>query len=311
MNDLGNDIPRRRRRIRVNKKRLFTVIVLLLLCIASIVYILVHFGKSGAGRAEEPAEGTSAAEESAEAPEEDAEAAADEKAASHVYSHRGSAGDDELTFITYDRAIDEGSNIIEADMVVSGDGTIYLARDDHALDMTGVNGYFSGMTDGQIDALKTRSGNNILRLKDVFDRYGDSVTYIIDIKYVSSRNTDAFKKIVKKYGFEDNVIAASSYFDALRPLEDTFPDMPKMYIAADPSTFDLALGTDYVDIISVPKNMMTADNLKAAHKYGKKFSAWTLNSEDEIRSAIELSVDSYFTDDSGLAIKLEKECRTE
>ena len=311
MNEPGNEIPRRRRRIRVNKKRLFTVIVLFLLCVASVVYILVHFGKSGVGRAEEPAEGTPAAEESAEAPEENAEAVADEKAASHVYSHRGSAGDDELTFITYDRAVDEGSKIIEADMVVSMDGTIYLARDDHALDMTGVNGYFSGMTDGQIDALKTKSGNNIISLKDVFDRYGDSVTYIVDIKYISSRNTDAFKKIVKDYGFEDNVIAASSYFDALRPLEDTFPDMPKMYIAADSSTFDLAIGTDYVDIISVPKDLMTADNLKAAHKDGKKFSAWTLNTEEEIRSAIDLGVDSYFTDDSGLAIKLEKECRTE
>jgi glycerophosphoryl diester phosphodiesterase len=56
---------------------------------------------------------------------------------------------------------------------------------------------------------------------------------------------------------------------------------------------------------------MTADNLKAAHEHDKKFSAWTLNTEDEIRSAIDLGADSYFTDDTGLAIKLEKEYRTE
>ena len=310
MDDQINNRPKGRRRRRVNKRRLMTVIVLFLLCVASLVYILTHFGNQGAQKAEEPAEEVPAAEESTVAPEE-ADAAAAEKAALHVYSHRGSAGSDELTFITYDRAIEEGSKIIEADMVVSMEDTIYLARDDNAYEMTGVNGFFSGMADSQIDALKTKSGNNILRLKDVFDRYGDSVTYIVDVKYVGARNIEAFTKLVKKYGFEDNVIAASSYFDALRPLDEEFPDMPKLYICADESTLEVALAYDFVDIISVPKSMMTADNLKAVHKENKKFSAWTLNSEEEILKAIDLGVDTYFTDDSGLAVKLEKEHRTE
>ena len=66
-----------------------------------------------------------------------------------------------------------------------------------------------------------------------------------------------------------------------------------------------------MDIISVPKEIMTADNAQAAHDHHKKFSAWTLNSEKEIKSAIDLGVDSYFTDDTELAIKLEKKYRTE
>ena len=179
------------------------------------------------------------------------------------------------------------------------------------MDMTGTGGYFSGMTDGQIDKLKTKSGSNVIKLKDLFERYGDSVTYIVDIKYTGSRNVDAFTIAVRTSGVEDNVIAASSFFDVLRPLDESFPDMPKLYVCADQATFDLALGNDYVDIISVPKKNMTADNLKAARDHKKKFSAWTLNSEEEIRSAIDLGVDSYFTDDSGLAIKLEKKYRTE
>ena len=112
-------------------------------------------------------------------------------------------------------------------------------------------------------------------------------------------------------GFEDKVIAASSFFDVLRPLDETFPDMTKLYVCPDQATFELALDKDYVDIISVPKNIMTADNLKAAHDHGKKFSAWTLNTEAEISDAIDLGVDSYFTDDTALAIGLEKERRTE
>lgn len=316
MGETGN--KKRRKRVRVNKKRLFTVIVLFLLCVASIVYILGHFGNSGAKKEEKPAEETAAVEENADTPDEDAEtpeekaeAAADEKAVSHVYSHRGSAGDDELSFAAYDRAVEAGSKYIEADVVVSGDGTVYVARDDHALDMTGVDGYFSGMTDGQIDKLKTKSGDSVIKLKDLFDRYGDSVTYIVDVQYTGSRNTDAFTICVRTAGMEDNVIAASSYFDVLRPLDETFPDMIKLYVCADQATFDVALGHEYVDVVSVPKEIMTADNLKAARDHDKKFSAWTLNTEEEIRSAIDLGADSYFTDDSGLAIKLEKKYRHE
>ena len=293
------------RRKRAKKRKLITIIVLLLLCIVSAVYILAHFGKSGNEGSEEMAV------EDPAAVEEVSETVKSGIAATHVYSHRGAAGDDELTFAAYDKAVEAGSKFIEADIVVSGDGTVYLAHDDYAMDMTGTNGYFSGMTDGQIAKLKTKNGSNVLKLKDLFEKYGDSVNYIVDIKYVSQRNIEAFTIAVRTSGLEDNIIAASSFFDALRPLDETFPDMTKMYICADQATFDIATGNDYVDIISVPKAIMTADNLEAAHKHGKKFSAWTLNTEEEIRDAIELGVDSYFTDDTELAIRLEKESRSE
>ena len=314
MNETDNN---RDIRISGRNRKLIIIIVLLLLCIASAVFILSHYGKSDNKKADKPANEAPAAEqaadEGADKPDEPAaaEQTADTEAASHVYSHRGSAGDDELTFAAYDRAIEAGSKFIEADVVVSGSGTVYVAHDDYAMDMTGTGGYFSGMTDGQIDKLKTRSGSNVIKLKDLFEKYGDSVTYIVDIKYTGSRNIDAFTIAVRTSGMEDNVIAASSFFDVLRPLDESFPDMPKLYVCADQATFDLALGNDYVDIISVPKKNMTAANLKAARDHKKKFSAWTLNSEEEIRSAIDLGVDSYFTDDTGLAIKLEKKYRTE
>jgi len=298
------------KRRKADKRRLRVIIALLLLCVAAAVYILLHFGRSGADDPGIPAEDTST-EESTEISAEDEEAIAAGKAASHVYSHRGSQGDDELTFAAYDRAIEAGSKFIEADIVVSGSGTIYLAHDDHALEMTGYDGYFSGMTDAQISELRTKAGNNIVKLSELFGRYGDSVTYLIDIKYASSRNITAFTEIVREYGLEENVIAASFYFNALKPLEDTFPDMTKLIICTDQETFDVALGLSYVDIICVPKEMMTADNLGEAHSHEKGFSVWTLNTEEEIREAIELGVDSYFTDDSGLAIRLEKELRSE
>ena len=180
---------------KAKRRKLITIIVLLLLCIASTVYILAHFGNSDEKRAEEPVEETPAAEEADDGTL--TGNAEDETVVSHVYSHRGSAGDDELTFAAYDRAVEAGSKYIEADIVVSGDGTVYVAHDDYALDMTGTGGYLSGMTDGQIDKLKTKNGSNVLKLKDIFEKYGDSVNYIVDVKKIKEHAVDNMLKAEK------------------------------------------------------------------------------------------------------------------
>ena len=217
-------------------RKIIAILLMLLLCVLAAFYIirLTHSRAESAQAEIETAEAEAAAEaEAEEAAEQEREAAEAAEAGSHVYAHRGSQGDDELSFDAYDRAIAAGAGYIEADIVVSADGTVYVAHDDYAADMTGYKGYFSGMKDSQIDALKTRAGNSVLKLSDLFDKYGDSVKYIVDIKYASSRNVTAFTEIIKEYGFEDKVVAASFYQNALRPLEDEFPDMPKIFLCGE------------------------------------------------------------------------------
>ena len=52
---------------------------------------------------------------------------------------------------------------------------------------------------------------------------------------------------------------------------------------------------------------MTESNCEAAHESGKLFSAWTLSMESSIRKAIDMNVDTYFTNDTPLALSLERE----
>lgn len=301
------------------KKRILLILLMLVLCVLALFYIIsLTHSRTESRQAEEAAAAETeqaageaadqAAQQEAQAEQKDAPAAAG-KAGSHVYAHRGSAGDDELSIAAYDRAVEAGAVYIEADMVVSADGTVYVAHEDESEPMTGYSGYFSGMTDGQIDSLKTRAGNNILKLTDLFEKYGDSVTYIVDIKYAAARNTEAFIRTVKDSGLENNVIAASFYPKALSAVESELPDMTKIFLCSDQGSFNAGLGYRSADILCVPKEIMTSDNLKAAHEAEKQFSAWTLNTEEEIRSAIEMGADSYFTDDTALAVRLEGELR--
>lgn len=300
------------RKKRRNRKRIIIILLMLLLCVLAVFYIISSVHSRAEARQKEAVaaeEANKAAAEAAEETAEQEEKAAQNAAGSHVIAHRGSAGDDELSFAAYDKAVEAGAKYIEADMVVSADGTVYVAHEDESKPMTGYDGYFSGMSDSQIDSLTTRSGNKVLKLTDLFDKYGDSVTYIVDIKYNAPRNAEALVKTVKEYGNEENVVAASFLPKALNAVEEELPDMTKIYLCSDQGTFNAGLGYSFADIICVPSDIMNADNLKAANDSGKKFSAWTLNTEEEIKNAIDLGVDMYFTDDSALAVRLEEENR--
>lgn len=229
--------------------------------------------------------------------------------ASHVYSHRGSAGANEHSFDAYDDAIAAGSKYIEQDLVISADGVLFVSHDLTAGRLTGNGLTFSSASSEEIESLTTRTGNRILRLSEVFDRYGKDITYVIELKSSDQATINAFEELVDQYDFSDVIIVQSTSTDVLSILEEKFPDMPKLYVCKSQSGFYDSLEMPYVDIISVDidRGLMTESNCEAAHEHGKMFSAWTLDYESSIREAIRMGVDTYFTNDTPLALSLERE----
>lgn len=244
-----------------------------------------------------------AAEEAAEKPAEDY------RIASHVYSHRGVQGSYEHSFKAYDEAISAGSHNIEQDLVVSSDGVLFVSHDLNASAMTGASALYSSMTAKDIDSLKTYAGYKVLRLSEVFDRYGRSINYIIELKTSDSTSVDAFESIVDEYGYKDIITVQSVNTDVLKALDEKYPDMPKLFVCKSQQSFYDSLEMPYVDIVSVSidRGLMTESNCEAAHEKGKLFSAWTLSMESSIRKAIGMNVDTYFTNDTPLALSLERE----
>lgn len=237
-----------------------------------------------------------------------------ELAADHIYVHRASSGVSlEHSFRQYDEAIADGARYIEQDIVISRDGTLYVSHDLTAYRMTGVNRAFADMSDEEIDGLRTHAGEKTLRLSEVFDRYGRSIDYVIELKSADRRTTDAFSALVDQYGFQDQIIVQCFYLDTLQILEDIYPDMPKLYLVKYAGNLDKGYETPYVDIISVELSMMTEKNVNRAHEDGKQFNVWPLTDEgavftdDQIRQAIDLGVDSYFTDDVKQAMAIEED----
>lgn len=280
---------------------LIAIAVMLLLCIAAAMYIV----KISRAKAEpEPVEEVVAEEEP---PAEEAPPAEDVKAKyAHIYTNSGSSSEERYTMAAFDSAVEGGSVCLSMPVVAAKDGTLYVAYDDYLRDMTGLDGYLSGMSDGQIAEVKTKGGNDIVKLSDVFEKYGTDVNYVIEIRYANERNIMPFVETVKKAGVTDVTSVSSYYFGALDIVENEFPDMPKIFLSENEVDLAEAQGSDIVDLISVDRDLMNEENLAAVHESGKKFGAWTLNSEEDIRSAVSMGLDSYFTDEGALAVSIEK-----
>jgi len=292
-------------------KKLLLVAAMLILCLVAGLYLVKMVGTRAeeSKQAQAEAEAQAQAEAEAQAETEAAEKAASAEKSEHIYAYRGNSDDQLFTPAAYESAIEAGAGIIVLPFVVSQDGTLYVADDDDASSLTGTSGAFSGMVDSQIDALETKAGTKVMKVSDALEKYGNDVKYVIEPKYTSERNQQALADLINKYGCADNVIIASRYFNGLRSLESALPDIPKLFICEEEATFNEALYRSDVDIISVSKEMMDEEKLKTAHDNDKKFSVWVLDSEEDIKSAISMGVDSYFTDETALAVGLEKERR--
>ena len=227
-------------------------------------------------------------------------------AAEHVYSHRGSAGEDEHSLEAYDAAIEAGSHNIEQDIVVSKDGTLYISHDLTSDHMTGTPGTYSQMSDAEIDALMTHSGRHILKLSEVFERYGRNVHYIIELRNDDEMTVDGFCRLVKEYGLEDKIVLQSFNARVLEKIEKKHPDMPKLYLCTTNEGVDEGIGLKCADIVGANKSVMTKENCDAVHDVGKKFCVWTLDTKEEITGAIVLGADYIFTNDTPLALELER-----
>ena len=289
---------------------LIAIAVMLLLIIVSAGWIIhrgneLHVARAKEDAARAQAEAQQKADEEAAAKKE----AEDAEVASHVYSHRGSAGPEEHSFKAYDAAIKAGSRYIEQDVVITSDNVLYVSHDLNAVTMTGYNGMYEYISSETVDGLTTEAGNKILRLSEVFDKYGRDINYVIELKPNSDACIEAFEKLVDEYGFSDVITVQSLYPEVLETLEEKYPDMTKLYVAWSQADFDYVVDKPYADIISVKAaaGLMTEANCEAAHENGKLFSAWTLDSEETIKKAIDMGVDTYFTNDTPLALKLERE----
>lgn len=297
----------------MKKNRLLKILiaVMLVLVVAASAWI-VNRGRIVKELNDQAAQEMQAAEDEQAKAEEEAAAAreAEEAAiASHVFARSGSSDIEEHSFKAYDAAIEAGNKYIEQDVVCSSDGVLYVSTETNAIIMTGYNGMYEYINSETVDELRTDAGNPVLRLSQVFDKYGKDIHYVIELKDRREACTKAFEDLVDKYGYSDVIIIQSMYPEVLETLEEKYPDMPKLLVCWNQAAFERNLDEPYIDMFSLKADagLMTESNCELTHQKKKLFGAWKLNDEDSIKGAIDIGVDNYFTDNGALALSIEKD----
>lgn len=231
------------------------------------------------------------------------------EASNHVISHRGASGEEiEHTIEAYNLALDYGSKYIEQDLVSSKQGTLYISHDESAQRITGVDKNFSDMSDNEINKLSTSDGQKILTLENVFKKYKKRANFVVELKQ-NNLQVNEFARLVKKYKVQNKIIVQASDMKTIDNLQKKIPDMPKLMLVKDQQMLDGALKDKNIDIIGANVSLMNLKNVKKVHLKNKKFSVWTLNNTKEIKKAINLDVDSYFTNFTAKALLLENKYR--
>ena len=226
--------------------------------------------------------------------------------ADHVISHRG-ASDEALehTRAAYDLAVAYGSHFLEQDLVSSADGTLYISHDLTPERLTGEVRPFSELHDAEIDALQTQDGQRILKLEEVFAAYPEPICFVVELR--TQDQLEPLIQLVEKYHVENRMILQAWAVPPLESVRERFPSIRRMLLVGTQDGVDWGCTQDAVQILAMADYLMTESNCFQLRQHGKEVCVWVLNSEEDIRLAIELQVDYYFTDHTALALKLEQE----
>ncbi len=130
-----------------------------------------------------------------------------------IIGHRGASGDaPENTLGAFELALQLGADGIELDVRLTADGQVVVIHDATVERTTDGVGAVSNLTWAELQALDAGSGQSIPSLDEVFESFGRSMLYNIEIKSMSWWN-DALEQAVadriESHGLESQSLVSS------------------------------------------------------------------------------------------------------
>lgn len=244
-----------------------------------------------------------------------------------IVAHRGASGHaPEHTFPAWDQALAMGAEYIEQDVLPTADGVLVVIHDD-TLDRTarGPAENCSGRVDSKtLSQLKTCDmgswfnetypdraraeyvGLPIATLEEVFQRYGKSVNYYIEIKPNSTANGDVEQQLldlIDRYGLYEGAVNSRqvliqsfipSSLLTVQALDASLP-LVQLYPAGgfNPGTIEAA--ASYSFGVGPAQADASQANIDYAHSLGLAVHPYTINSEADLQAMAARCVDGLFT----------------
>ncbi len=244
-----------------------------------------------------------------------------------IVAHRGASGHaPEHTIPAYDLAIEMGAEYIEQDVLPTADGVLVVIHDD-TLDRTarGPEANCTGnVSEKTLEQLKTCDmgswfnerypdsareeyvGLQIPTLEEVFQRYGQSANYYIEIKPNTATDgsvEQTLLDLIKQYDLYDGMLArrqvlVQSFIPvSLLNMFALDPQVPLVQLFAAGATVAAPVVASYAFGVgpSTAEMDLNPYMVEEAHLLGMAIHPYTVNSEDDLASMAARCVDGIFT----------------
>ena len=195
----------------------------------------------------------------------------------------------ENTVEAFDLCLVHGCDGFELDVRCTGDGQIVVVHD---ADLAKID-----VAAATYQQLQTVSTHPIPLLRDVLRRYQNHTYINIEMKTAGMGKDIA--AMVNEFSNANGVLVSSFLPEAICEFHEVAPEVATGYICREPELLSLwkELPITHLVLFSL---LVTAGFVHEARIAEKQVWIWTLNSEKEIRFAMELGVDGIISDDSQL-----------
>lgn len=150
------------------------------------------------------------------------------------------------------------------------------------------------------EATPTNPLTHVISLDDLFERYGMTFEYNVEIKGPEAEIPQLLLQTIKDFGMQDNVTVTSFRVDQLTRARALDRDVPLCYLIDDKKTPDIngeiararTLGFNEV---SVRAPIVTPEIVAHARASGLKIISWGVQSDDDMKHAVQAGVSGMTT----------------
>ncbi|PAD94389.1 glycerophosphodiester phosphodiesterase [Terribacillus saccharophilus] len=236
-----------------------------------------------------------------------------------IIAHRGASDlEPEHTFLSYERALEDGADYIEIDLRQTKDGELVAVHDEDVDRITDGSGKVEDLTLDEIKQLNVDKGQKILTLQEIVDKYKDTAHYYIETRTDSKENIVMEEQLVSILESQDliekdRVIIQSFYEDSMLKIHELNSEIPFVRLLRKAEVQELDDETlqhikKYAMAVGIYAGSVDAELLKQIHDNGLQLHVYYYDDEKELApKMLDMKVDGFFTNDPAYAIDLVKE----
>jgi glycerophosphoryl diester phosphodiesterase len=229
-------------------------------------------------------------------------------------AHRGASAElPENTLPAFERAVERGADVIEADVRVTKDGKLLVLHDADVDRTTDGAGPLRAMTAVAARKLDAGGGAPLPTPAEVLDvaRRG-GVRVNLDLKEPEAVVPAA--ALVRELDMTGSVSFISFRPDVWEALEDANPGCPVIHLVdsasglASQAMGDVGTRSGMAGV-GVPAALVTPALVERMHRHGQGVFAWTVDDDAEMRRLIGIGVNGIVTNRIGALVEVERQLR--